>query len=566
VKPRSERELPPQPAQEARPVPDPAAPLYVVTAAEMRALDSRASERHGISIALLMERAGAGAALAMEARFGDLRGFRVAVVCGKGNNGGDGLVLARHLARRGAHVRVAALAPHEELPAAAAANARALAEAGVRVETASSPEAIEAWLLASRWDHVVDAMLGTGARGELSGAYGAAARSFERVRSLGARVTALDLPSGVDADRGAAGGSHVTADLTVTFACLKRAHVLYPGRALSGVIEIVDIGIPPEAAEAEACRVELMTPRLAASLLPVRSWTAHKRAAGAGLLVGGSVGLTGAVVLAAEASLAAGIGLVVAAVPSSLNDPLESRLTEPMTLPVSETAERAISKSALPALLERARGLSALAVGPGLARGDEAPELVLGLLAGAGLPTVVDADGLNALARSPDWHRSAGGPVVVTPHLGEMSRLTGRSADELERTRIDSALEWARRWGVVVLLKGAPTVIASPDGRGTVNPTGNPGMASAGMGDVLTGCVLTFLAQGLPAYDAARLAAYLHGRAGDRLCERRGVAVAVAGEVSRELPAALAELARIARRRAVPLPLPSARIPPPPVT
>lgn len=538
-------------------------PMLVLTAAEMRAVDRRAIEDHGQRLEQLMERAGVGALMAMEAHYGDLRGYRVAVVCGKGHNGGDGLVLARRLARRGAEVKVALLAPVAELPGVVAANARALIEAGVSPVEKTTAEEIEAWLLATRWDHAVDAMLGTGSRGPLSGAYAQAARALERLRSLGTRVVALDFPSGLDADRGTVEGPSVTADLTVTFAYPKRGHLLYPGRARCGALEIVDIGIPIEAAQAEGCRVELMTPRLAARLLPARSETAHKQQAGAGLLVGGSVGLTGAVSLAAEASLSAGIGLVVAAVPRSLNDALEARLTEPMTLPVEETAERALSKAALPALLERARRMTALGVGPGLGRGAEAPELVVGLLAGAGLPAVVDADGLNALALASDWHRSLRGEIVLTPHLGEMERLTGAPARELEAERVDAARRWAERWGVVVLLKGAPTVVAAPDGRATVNSTGNPGMASAGMGDVLTGCVLAFLAQGLSGYDAARLAAYVHGRAADRLSSRRGIALCVAGEVGLELPFALAELARIARRAAVPVPLPWRSLAPP---
>lgn len=539
------------------------APLHVLTAAEMRAVDGRAAGEHGIPVSLLMERAGAGALAAMEARYGDLRGFRVAVLCGRGHNGGDGLVLARRLAGRGAAVEAAVLAPLADLSGVVAANARALAAAGVRVLEVTGDQALAAWLDSRRWDYAVDALLGTGARGAPQGLFGAAVAGLNGLRGRGTRLVALDLPTGMDADSGAVAGACVRADLTVTFAYLKRGHLLYPGRRHTGVVEVVDIGIPPAAAEAERCRVELFSARGAAALLPARAETAHKGSAGYGLLIGGSAGLTGAVALASEAALRAGIGLLYAAVPASLNDALEARLTEPITVPAPETGARSLARAALPLLAERARSVDAVAVGPGLGREPETVELVPSLLEKLENPAVVDADGLYALAQTPDWPQRRCGPLVLTPHLGEMSRLTGLAAPRLEETRIDAALEWAGRWGVTVLLKGAPTVVAAPDGRATVNPSGNPGMASAGMGDVLTGCVLAFLARGLAPYDAARLAAYVHGRAGDRVCAARGLALCLAGEVGHELPATLAELARLAGREPLPPALPARPISPP---
>lgn len=538
-------------------------PLWILTAAQMRAVDARAARESGIPVELLMERAGAGALAAMEAHFGDLRGYRVAVLCGRGHNGGDGLVLARRLAARGAAVEAAVLAPVAELTGVVADNARALAGVGVPVAEIADAAGLERWIGGRRWDYAVDALLGTGARGAPAGLLAAGVEALNRARGRGTRVVALDLPTGVDADTGAVAEPCAAADLTVTFAYPKRGHVLYPGRRQAGAIEVVDIGIPPAAAAAEGCRIELFTARLAAELLPRRAESAHKGSAGHGLLVGGSAGLTGAVSLACEAALRAGLGLVYAAVPASLNDALESRLTEPITIPVAETAARAIAKAAVSAIAERARGVDALAVGPGLGRDPEAAELVLSLLGCAEVPCVVDADGLNALAASPEWWKKARGPLLVTPHLGEMSRLTGIPVPKLEETRLDVAVDWAARWGVTVLLKGAPTVVAAPDGRATVNPSGNPGMASAGMGDVLTGCALAFLGQGLAPYDAARLAAYVHGRAADRVCARRGVALCLAGEVGLELPATLAELARLAGVPPLPPPSPSRRLLPP---
>ena len=538
--------------------------LPVLTAGEMRDVDARATRDFGVPVALLMERAGAGALAAMERHFGDLHGFRIAVVCGRGHNGGDGFVLARRLAERGADVRTALVTARDALEGVVAEKARDLVERGGPLDEQATPEAIEGFLAATRWDFVVDALLGTGSRGAPAGVFAAAVRAIGAARARGARVVALDFPTGLDADTGASHDPCVEADLTVTFAALKRAHVLYPGRRRCGAIEVADIGIPDGAVDAVRPAVELLSPEGAAALLPARPETAHKGTVGRGLLIGGSPGLSGAVFLAAQSAVAAGIGLVTVAIPRGLCAAAQARLAEPVSLATEETDAGTISRRALPALVERARGVRALAIGPGLGRHAEASELVLGLLASAAAPRVIDADGLTALAEARDWGAKAGASTVLTPHLGEMARLTGEEADALEARRIDAALEWAKRWGVVVVLKGAPTVTASPDGRCTVNPSGNPGMASAGMGDVLTGAVLAFLAQGVAAYDAARLAVYVHGRAGDRVALRHGVALAPAGLVAAEIPETLGELAILAGRPPLPPPLPSRPIVPRP--
>lgn len=530
----------------------------MLTAAEMRAVDESASRDFGIPVERLMEAAGAGALAAMERHFGDLHGFRVAVVCGKGHNGGDGLVLARLLLERGAEVHAALVAPRSELDGVVARVAARLIETrAAAFEEHASVESIEGFLAGKRWDFAVDALLGTGSRGAPSGAYAAAVGGLLSARARGTRLVALDLPTGTDTDSGAVYDRCVTAELTVTFACLKRAHVLYPARAHAGRVEVADIGIPPAAIEAAKPLVELLHAEAAAALLPVRSVTAHKGSVGHALVVGGSPELLGAVVLSAEACAAAGAGLVIAAVPRSLQLAVHARITEPITFPLEETSGGRLARRAVPALLERAHGVTAMAVGPGLGHEDETVDAVMALLEGASIPRVVDADGLNALALRKSWKRRVGAAAVLTPHLGEMSRLTGKSAADLEADRIESARHWAREWGHVLVLKGAPTVTADPDGRVTVNATGNPGMASAGMGDVLTGLVLALLAQGLSPYDAARLAVFVHGRAGDRVAERNGIALTRAGLVCAEIPATLGELALLAGRAALPPSLPS---------
>jgi NAD(P)H-hydrate epimerase len=282
-----------------------------------------------------------------------------------------------------------------------------------------------------------------------------------------------------------------------------------------------------------------------APLLPTRDPRAHKGSVGRVLIAGGSMGLTGAVALAARAALRSGAGYVKAAVPRSLNDVLEVKLTEEMTLPMPETPERTLALAALEPLLAAAGEADVMTLGSGFSRHREAAELARRVVAESERPLVIDADGLTAFEGLTDAFVRASAPRVLTPHLGEMRRLTGIDARLLDSDRIDAAREWARRWHSVVVLKGAPTVIAGPDGSTTVNPTGNPGMATAGMGDVLAGVIAALIAQGLAPYDAARLGAYVHGSAGDRVAAERGQHGLVAGDLAEALPQTLLALARL---------------------
>ncbi len=506
--------------------------LLVLTVARMRAADAAATAA-GTPVATLMERAGAGAVQAIERHYGRMHGWRVAVVAGKGNNGGDGRVVARLLAARGARVTVHAVG-----------------------EGAAD--------LAPELDLVVDALLGTGSRGALSAPYAAAVAAIAVARARSARVVALDLPSGLDADTGRPwvdGGPFVRADLTVAFAHLKPVHVLVAGREPCGAIAVVDIGVEP----GDDLDPELSSDAMIAGLLPQRAADAHKSACGRVLVIGGSVGLTGAVVLASTAALRAGAGLVTAGVPTSLNDGLEAAMIEPMTWPLPESPERALSEAAAPMVLARAGQAQVVALGPGLSRSPEAAALARHVVAAAHAPIVLDADGLNAFAGHGDAlaQRVAGMALVVTPHVGEMVRLTGLDAATIERDRLTLPAQMAKRWNAVVVLKGAPTVTASPDGRTTVNATGNPGLATAGTGDVLTGVLAGFVAQGLAPYDAARAAVHVHGLAADIAHARVGTLALVAGDVTAALPQALCRLQPAGSRSDL-IPLPQARIAPAP--
>jgi NAD(P)H-hydrate epimerase len=520
--------------------------MMLLTAKEMRLLDRATIDGGHAPGELLMERAGAGVAEAMERRYGATLGLRVLVLCGTGNNGGDGFVAARYLRHRGAEVHVGVIGETEKIQGDALAQLHRLGEDGGRALTIRTEE--ELLQLVGRhdqWDFALDALLGTGAHGAPRDLVAGAVQTLRELDETGTRVIALDLPTGVDADSGAIARRAVRADLTVTFGAPKRGHFLYPARAFVGALEVVDIGLSRTAVTPSAFPVELATAPDMANLLPTRHPRAHKGDVGHVLLVGGSRGLTGAITLAARAATRTGAGYVHVAVPESLLDVIEAKLTEPVKLGMPETSEQSLSTLAIAPLRERLESVGVLGIGCGLSRHPESAELARKLVTEARCPVVLDADGLNAFAGRASELEGAAGPRVLTPHLGEMERLTGVSAAELEEKRIDLAREWAQRWRAVVVLKGAPTVTAAPDGRATVNPTGNPGMATLGMGDVLTGAIAALIAQGLTPYDAARLGVYAHGMAGDLAEGEKGQLGLIASDVLEALPLALLGLTRV---------------------
>jgi NAD(P)H-hydrate epimerase len=307
----------------------------------------------------------------------------------------------------------------------------------------------------------------------------------------------------------------------------------------------VDIGLSGDDA---APRLEVATEAEMAALLPERDPRAHKGSAGRAVLVGASAGLTGAMALAARAATRAGAGYVQCCVPASLHDVLATKLTEEMPIPCAQTPARALSLEAMGQVVAAVEKADAVVLGSGLSREQPAAELARRLVSSRTRPMVLDADGLNAFEGRPTFGGDRSRPLVLTPHLGEMSRLTGRTAAALESARVETAIEFAGQWNAVVVLKGAPTVIAAPDGAATVNPTGNPGLATAGTGDVLSGIIGALLAQKLAPYDAARLGAYVHGAAGDRVAALRGVLGMSAGDLLEALPEALLALARVRDR------------------
>ncbi len=513
---------------------------WVLTAAQMREADRYTTEKLGMPVLELMECAGQGLAESLLDRFAPERGASVLVMCGKGNNGGDGMVAARLLRKAGCKVTVLLLGKARDLKGPARTQWTRLANPAIPRFEVDNPTS-----MAGRQDRIagfdllVDALLGTGARGPLDPLLNAAC---EALNLSGKPVIAVDLPTGVDATTGEAQPEAVRAALTVSFAYPKFGHLLHPGRAHCGQLDVVDIGIPEEALPEGAHAFEVLTPRGAQSLLPHRPEDAHKGDMGRILIVGGSAGMLGAPALAARAALRTGSGLATVCVPRSLYDPLAPLLLEATALLCEESPGRTHTAAAAGAILVQLKTADALALGPGLSRSPDAGELARALVAGSTAPVVLDADGLNAFEGRTDELKPRRAPAVLTPHAGELARLAGLSRPEVESRRLSLPLECAQRWNAVVVLKGSPTVIASPDGRARLNPTGNAGMATGGVGDVLTGMIASLLGRGMDAFDAASLAAYLHGLAGDLAVGETGRESLLASDLLAYLPEAFLNL------------------------
>jgi NAD(P)H-hydrate epimerase len=496
--------------------------LRVLTAAQMREAEQDAEERHGMPSALLMENAGRG--LAEVARSVAGPEGRFTVVCGPGNNGGDGLVAARFLQEGGARVAVALVGDAAKLTVEARRNLTALKGFGV------VPRPLEALPELGHGDVVVDALFGTGLSRAPAGAFAEAIGVIARWRLAGAKVVAADVPSGLQSDSGEPFSPCVEADVTVAFGFLKPGQVLEPGASLCGRVRRVDIGMGGESSK------ELSGPRLmvveeadARGTLPVRRADSHKGTYGHVLAVAGSQGKTGAAALVAKAALRSGAGLVTVAARGDALDLIQAHSAEIMGTPLEGTGP--LGMKDLDALLAAAEGKDALVMGPGIPRGPETGALIGELLSRVELPAVLDADALNAVASDLSVLRRAKGPVVLTPHPGEMARLTGRSTKEVQAKRLELVKSLAAGVGVTVVLKGDRTLTAHPDGRVFINTPGNPGMATGGSGDVLSGVCGAFLAQGFPMPDAVWTAVYAHGLAGDMVAARRGQLGLIAGDL-----------------------------------
>lgn len=498
-------------------------PLF--DAAAMRDADRRATEEHAIPSILLMERAGFAAAKEILAQAWGLRA--AVIVVGRGNNGGDGMVVARHLADAGWDVEV--VAPGGEAPATPDATTMTAIAASLDLgvgrfdPTAPHPEAV-----------VVDALLGTGAQGAPRGGV---AEAVEWIAAHEGPVVALDVPSGVEADTGRVEGAAVRADLTVTFhGDMVGLHV-EPGLGRSGRVAVVGIGIPARVRSAPAA---WLAGREVIGAVPPKGAASDKYASGSVLVVAGSPGLTGAACLAARATLRAGAGLTVVATPAAAAPAVSGQLLEVMCAALPDR-DGHLAPESIERVISEARRASAVALGPGLGRAEATTAAVHELIDRIALPLVLDADGLWHLGDTPERLSGRSAPTVITPHAGEAARLLGRERHRVEADRLASARELADRSGAVVVLKGAGTIVAAPGAAPSVNSGGSSALATAGTGDVLTGTVAAFLSKGMAPGAAAIAAVAAHARAGELADHGDGT---IASDVLEALPAALAESRR----------------------
>jgi hydroxyethylthiazole kinase-like uncharacterized protein yjeF len=517
--------------------------MRVVTAHTMQEVDKRAIEEFGIPGLTLMENAGLRCTDAIIEEFG-ARGYAV-IIAGTGNNGGDGYVIARLLRQAGWDVHVFILAEPGRIGGDAAANlARLPGEEITYCPHAGQLPSLHMDEIA-RADVIVDAMFGTGLRSDVSGVY---REAIEIINASGRPVLAVDIPSGIHGTTGRVLGDAVRAYITVTFAFAKLGHVLYPGAEHTSRLIVADIGIPSHLMEA-AQGYDLLNDDFIRPMLRRRDRQAHKGHFGHCLVIAGSTGKTGAAALSANSAMRAGSGLVTLAVAESLHSILEMKTTEVMTVPLPDSNSGHLTSSAFPAIEKLLDGKDALAIGPGLGRRPGTTALVQTIVESVSLPLVIDADGLNALAEDITiLRRKKSADVILTPHPGEMARLLGTSIPDVEAIRISVAQEFARNFGVFLILKGARTIIASPTGIAAINGSGNPGMASGGMGDVLTGIIVSLLGQHYSAWDACRIGVYIHGYAANLVADQKGEIGISASDVQEMLPLAYNKLINAPRR------------------
>jgi len=502
----------------------------------MKTLDRRTIEEYHIPADVLMENAGLRVVEEIERTWGPVSGKTVTVAAGKGNNGGDGLVVARHLHERSAHVEVFLLAPPEQLTGETRANLERHQKISGQVRVVTEERLGDLNRALSQSDLIVDAIFGTGLSSPVEGL---AARVIAAINGTGKPVVAVDLPSGIHTDTGQVMGCAVKATVTVTFALPKRGLLLHPGSDYTGRLQIAEIGIPSALIRQLSSAVQWMTAAEVSEGLIRRPLSAHKGTFGHVLVIAGSVGKGGAAAMTSLSALRVGAGLVTLALPSGLEGTLRERPLEIMTLPLPQTADQSLGPGAIEPLLKFAQDKSVAAIGPGLSTHPETALVVHGLITKLAIPMVIDADGLNVLVGHLDLLKKTRAPIVMTPHPGEMARLIGTSTHAVQTDRLGVAADFVKRHPVTLVLKGARTIIADRSGVLTINSTGNPGMATAGTGDVLTGMIAGLIAQGYPPDQAARLGVYLHGLAGDLAAAEVGEIGFIAGDLIQRIPAAI---------------------------
>ncbi|RKY79035.1 bifunctional ADP-dependent NAD(P)H-hydrate dehydratase/NAD(P)H-hydrate epimerase [candidate division KSB1 bacterium] len=511
----------------------------VVTADEMRRIDRIMIDEIGIPGIVLMENAGLKTAQAIAQYYAPVSGKAIVILCGKGNNGGDGFVVGRHLAAMGARVQIFLLGDKDAVTGDAKVNLEIAQASGLTIQeildwtefSSSLPQA----------DIFVDALLGTGVKGEVKGLYRLA---IEWLNSQRVPIVAIDAPSGVNNDDGNLLGVGIRAEMTVTMGNIKTGMLFYPGRAYGGRLLVADLNIPSSVYQKVNSQKFIATTEDVRRMLPQRRPNGYKNTFGKVLLFAGSTGLTGAAALSSMSVLKSGAGMAILALPKSLNAIMEGKITEVMTAPLPETNAGSINVSAIGSIDKLMDWCHVIAIGPGLSTHPETSRFVVQLLKKANKPLVIDADGINNLSGEIELIRQYPADVILTPHVGELARLIQKSNEEILQNRVQIVREWATILGKVLLLKGVPTIIGDPRGNIYFNLTANSGMATAGCGDVLTGIIAGFLAQGMPPLEAAVAGAFVHGLAGDLAKESLGARGMIASDIQNHVPAALQTIER----------------------
>lgn len=512
--------------------------MKLVTSDQMRRVDSETINNYGIPGPKLMENAGRGIAQNISDKIlNHSNNAKVVIICGKGNNGGDGFVIGRYLHEDNAEITIYYMGPVEKLTPDAKLNYDRALKQGIALQEINSIDDLPKHL---NCDLIIDAIFGTGFSGVPRGLSG---ELIEYINKQNTPVAAVDLPSGLNADTGQHEGTVVRVDYSFPLALPKYGLYISPGRELAGDVTTVPIGVPDEVINKFDLKTELITPEKVSSLLPYRKPDGHKGDFGKLFLVAGSLGMTGAAALSAKSALRSGCGLVKIGCPKSVLPTIAQLAMEATLWPLPDVAKKgALATRGLGEILNIIKDHNAIAIGPGLGQHRETKELIRRLIPKLEIPAVIDADGLNALSGFTNILNEKNAPMVLTPHPGEFKRLTGEPVPSDIHERIKAAKSFAQSYNIVLVLKGSPTIITDPDGNCYLNPTGNNGMATGGSGDVLTGTIGSFLAGGMTAINAAICGVYIHGLAGDIAITDLGETSLIAGDLVDYLPEAFSIL------------------------
>lgn len=514
--------------------------MKLATPSQMNRLDSLAINKIGIPGIVLMENAALKVVEEIAELLGTLRNKNIIVFAGKGNNGGDAFAAARHLHNNGADLRVYLTAPKQAVTGDAGTNLNILSAMGIPViEITGENELEEARSRMKGADVIVDGLLGTGIKGEVRGTIKAV---IDIVNESGKAVVSIDMPSGIDGENGKICGCSITARKTVSFGLPKIGQVVHPGCGHTGELVIADIGIPQRLIDELNLKANLIDDTMAAEIIPLRSADSNKGSYGRVLVVSGSVGMTGAGCLTAEAAFRTGAGLVYLGVPASLSSVYDASLLESVTIPLEDMGTGRLARESTGGILSRLERMTVAVVGPGLSVNDEIADVVSAVVENSRIPLIMDADALNAISRDVSVLKKRNSAIVITPHPGEMARLAGTSTEAVQNDRIGTASDFAAKWGVITVLKGSRTIIACPDGSVYINATGNSGMATGGTGDALAGIVAGLIGQGAAPEEAAIAGVYIHGKAGDKAAGIMGEYGMMAGDVVRQVPLVMKEL------------------------